>query len=319
MKKAIVAGAGGFIGSHLVKFLKKKGYQVTGIDIKNPDFSNSQADKYIIADLRDPKAVKKHLHKAEELYMLAADMGGMGYISCNGPQIVHDNAIINLNLLQRAAELKIGRVFFASSACVYPEEKQMTVNNKGLKESDAYPAGPDTAYGWEKIFTEQACMSYSKELGLNTRIARFHNIYGPEGTYDGGREKSPAALCRKIALANDEDTIEVWGDGKQTRSYCYIDDCLEGVFKLMQSDYSQPINIGSDRLVTINQMVNIISKIANKKIKKRYDLTKPQGVRGRNSDNSLVKKTLKWSPKISLEQGLKETYQWINKQLKEKN
>lgn len=318
VKTAIVAGAGGFIGSHLVKFLKQKGYQVTGIDIKKPDFSPSAADKFILADLRDAKQVKKHLHKANELYMLAADMGGMGYISCNGPQIVHDNAIINLNLLQRAAELKIGRVFFSSSACVYPEDKQLKTKVTALKESDAYPASPDTAYGWEKIFTEQACLSYQKELGLTVRIARFHNIYGPEGTYDGGREKSPAALCRKIAKAKKNDQIEVWGDGKQTRSYCYIDDCLEGIFKLMHSEYSQPLNIGSDHLVSVNKMVDIIAKIADKKITKKYDLSKPQGVRGRNSDNTLLKKTLNWEPQINLEDGLRKTYHWIEEQLTKK-
>ncbi|MCB9813398.1 MAG: NAD-dependent epimerase/dehydratase family protein [Pseudomonadales bacterium] len=316
MKTAIITGAGGFIGSHLAKFLKKKGYFVTGIDIKKPEFSKTAADKFIIADLRDPKIVKKHLYKVDELYMLAADMGGMGFISCNGPQIVHNNAIINLNLLHRSAELRIGKVFFSSSACAYPEEKQLSTKNSGLKEQEAYPANPDTAYGWEKIFTEQTCMAYHKELGLKIAIARFHNIYGPEGTYEGGREKSPAALCRKIAMAKKTDSINVWGDGKQTRSYCYIDDCLEGIFKLMQSDYDMPLNIGSDRLVTINKMVDIIAKIAKKKISKHYDLSKPQGVRGRNSDNTLIKKTLEWSPKITIEEGLEKTYKWIDSQLK---
>lgn len=315
-KIAIVAGAGGFIGSHLVSFLKTKKYFVIGIDIKKPEFSKSQADEFFLADLRDATKVKKYLKNADELYMLAADMGGMGYISCNGPQIVHDNAIVNLNLLQRASELKIKKVFFSSSACVYPEEKQLSTSIKGLKEKDAYPANPDTAYGWEKVFTEQACLAYHQDLGLDVRIARFHNIYGPEGTFDGGREKSPAALCRKIAQAKKNGTIEVWGDGKQTRSYCYIDDCLEGVYRLMQSDYTQPLNIGSDRLVTINQMVDMIAKIAGKKIKKKYDLNKPQGVRGRNSDNTLLKKTLNWEPQITLEEGLKKTYDWIENQLK---
>lgn len=318
MKKAIIAGAGGFIGSHLVKYLKTKGYHVTGIDIKKPDFSETAADTFFQGDLRNPQFVKNCITKADELYMLAADMGGMGYISCNGSQIVHDNAIINLNLLQRASEQKIGKVFFSSSACVYPEEKQLDTKNPGLKETDAYPANPDTAYGWEKIFTEQACRSYRDEYGLNVRIARFHNIFGPEGTYEGGREKSPAAICRKIALAKKEDTIEVWGDGEQTRSYCYIDDCLEGIYTLMHSDYSEPINIGSDELVTINNMVDIVSRIANKKISKKYDLTKPQGVRGRNSDNTLVKKKLDWEPKTTLENGLKRTYFWIEKQISKK-
>ncbi len=317
-KTAIVAGAGGFIGSHLVTFLKNKGYFVTGIDIKKPDFSKSTADEFILADLRDTSLVNKYLKYADELYMLAADMGGMGYISCNGPQIVHDNAIINLNLLQKATELKIGKVFFSSSACVYPEELQTKSRIKGLRETDAYPANPDTAYGWEKIFTEQACLSYQKDLGLNVRIARFHNIYGPEGTYEGGREKSPAALCRKIAKAKKNDAIEVWGDGKQTRSYCYIDDCLEGIYLLMQSDYKMPLNIGSDRLVTVNKMVDMIAKIANKTIDKKYDLSKPQGVRGRNSDNTLLKEVLNWEPQTTLEEGLEKTYNWISNQLKKK-
>lgn len=313
-KTAIVAGAGGFIGSHMVTYLKNKRYTVTGFDLKKPDFSESTADSFIIADLRDKQQIAKHFHKADELYMLAADMGGMGFISCKSPQIVHNNAIINLNLLQAAVDFGIPRTFFSSSACVYPEEKQMTSENTGLKESDAIPAHPDTAYGWEKLFSEQACLAY-QELGLQTRIARFHNIYGPGGTYDGGREKAPAALCRKIAKAQKKDSIEVWGDGEQTRSFCYIDDCVEGVYKLMQSDYALPVNIGSEELVTINQMVDMIAGFANKKISKNYDLTKPQGVRGRNSDNTLVEKMTGWKPKINLKTGLKKTYHWINDQI----
>jgi GDP-D-mannose 3', 5'-epimerase len=316
MKKAIITGAGGFIGAHLVKYLKKKGYFVKGIDLKKPQFSKTHADKFIIADLRDLSQVKKHITKTDELYMLAADMGGMGFISCNGPQIVNNNAIINLNTLKVASEVGIKKVFFSSSACVYPEEKQMKTNNKGLKESDAYPANPDTAYGWEKIFIEQVCKTYNDELGMNIKVARFHNIYGPEGTYDGGREKSPAALCRKIAKTKNNGEIEVWGDGKQTRSYCYIDDCLEGVYTLMHSKHNQPINVGSDRLVTINKMVKIISEVANKNVSIKYDLTKPQGVRGRNSNNKNVEKILKWKTNITLEEGLKKTYNWIQSQIK---
>jgi GDP-D-mannose 3',5'-epimerase len=315
MKKAIITGAGGFIGSHLTNFLKKKGYYVKGIDLKKPEFSTSQADEFIIADLRDPKQANKHITNADELYMLAADMGGIGFISCNNSQIVHNSSLINLNSLENAAKNRINKIFYSSSACIYPEEKQLKTKNTGLKESDAYPANPDTTYGWEKLFIEQACLAYANDYNIDIKIARFHNIYGPEGTFQGGREKSPAAICRKIALAKKNGQINVWGDGKQTRSYCYIDDCCEGVFKLMNSDNNEPINIGSDRLVTINQLVDIIAKISKKKISKEYDLTKPQGVRGRNSDNTLLKETLNWEPNIPLEEGLEETYNWIKSQL----
>ena len=315
MKKAIITGAGGFIGSHLTTFLKKKGYHVKGIDIKYPDFSEVQADEFIIADLRDPIQASKNITKADELYMLAADMGGVGFISCNNSQIAHNSTLINLNSLENAKKANIKKIFFSSSACVYPEEKQLDVKNHGLKESDALPAHPDTVYGWEKLFIEQACLAYAKDYKLDIKIARFHNIFGPKGTFQGGREKSPAAICRKIALAKKKDSIKVWGDGNQTRSYCYIDDCCEGIFKLMNSKYQKPINIGSDRLVTINQLVDIIAKISNKKITKKYDLTKPQGVRGRNSDNTLLRKILKWEPKIPLEKGLEKTYKWIESQL----
>ena len=315
-KKAIVTGAGGFIGSHLVRFLKEKGYWVKGIDVKYPEFSETAADEFSLVDLRDPEKTREAFQEVDELYMLAADMGGMGFISCHGAQIVHNNALINLNSLEVAKELRIKKVFFASSACVYPEEKQLDEKNLGLKETDAYPANPDTAYGWEKLFIEQACAAYARDYAMELRVARFHNIYGPEGTFQGGREKSPAAISRKIALAKKEDEIEVWGDGKQSRSYCYIDDCCEGVYRLMQSNCKKVLNIGSDRLVTVNKLVDIVANIAEKKISKKYDLTKPQGVRGRNSDNTLLKKELSWEPEVSLEKGLENTYRWILSQLK---
>ena len=315
IKKAIVTGAGGFVGSHLVRFLKNKGYWVKGIDIKNPQFSESVADEFSLVDLRDPQKTEEAFLAVDELYMLAADMGGMGFISCHGAQIVHNNALINLNSLEAAKNLGIKKIFFASSACVYPEEKQLDEKNLGLKETDAYPANPDTAYGWEKLFIEQACAAYARDYAMELRIARFHNIYGPEGAFKGGREKSPAALSRKIAVAKKEDEIMVWGDGKQSRSYCYIDDCCEGISRLMQSDCKKVINIGSDRLVSINELVDIIANIANKKISKKYDLSKPQGVRGRNSDNTLLRKELSWEPQISLEEGLSKTYDWILAQI----
>lgn len=315
MRKAIVTGAGGFIGSHLVEFLKKKKYFVVGIDIKKPQFSKSYADKFILADLRDEKKARKVISKSDELYMLAADMGGVEYITTTRAKIVHNNSLINLNSLESAHKNKISKVFFSSSACVYPYFKQTSRKSTSLKERDAIPAEPDTVYGWEKLFTEQACLAYEKDYDLQIRIARFHNIYGPQGIYKGGREKSPAAICRKIAQAKNGDSIEVWGDGKQLRSYCYIDDCLEGLYKLMQSDYSKPLNIGSDRLISIDGLVDTVAKVSGKKIIKNYDLSKPQGVRSRNSDNTLTKKILSWEPSVSLEKGLTKTYQWIEKQV----
>jgi len=318
-KTAIVTGAGGFIGSHLVKYLKAKNYFVKGIDIKYPEFSKTEADEFVIADLRDSASTRKAITKVDELYMLAADMGGMGFISCHGAQIVHNNAIINLNTLEVAKDRAIKKIFFASSACVYPEEKQLSTSNLVLKETDAYPANPDTDYGWEKLFIEKSAAAYARDYNLEMRIARFHNIYGPEGTYDGGREKAPAAICRKVAQAQKKDDIEVWGDGKQSRSYCFIEDCCEGIYRLMQSDCDQVLNIGSDRLVSVDELVEIVAKIAGKDISKDYDLTKPQGVRGRNSDNTLLKEKLDWEPVISLEDGLKKTYDWISLELSKKN
>lgn len=317
MKKAIVTGAGGFIGSHFVRFLKKKNYTVLGIDIKHPQYTKTSADVFVIGDLRNPVVAKKNISSAQEVYMFAADMGGMGYIDHVRAKIMHDNVLINANTLEAARRAKVVNVFFASSACVYPLEIQERSNNTGLKEEDALPAHPDTMYGWEKLYGEMFCKSYALDYGMNVHVARFHNIYGPEGAYDGGREKSIAALCRKIAQAKSGDAIEVWGDGKQTRSYCYIDDCCEGVYRLMHSSYLEPVNIGSSELVGINALIDKIARIAGKDIKKQYDLTKPQGVRGRNSDNTLIRKILHWEPKTPLDEGLKHTYQWIHDRLYE--
>ncbi len=314
MKSAIVTGAGGFIGSHFVTYLKNKGYElVIGIDVKKPEFSKSSADKFVIADLRDLSKVKKAFSKVDEVYMFAADMGGVGYIQKVNAPIISNNVLINVNTINVAHELGIKDIFFASSACVYPQELQEKVKVTGLKESLALPAHPDSPYGWEKLFTEQLAAAYNKDYGMRIRVARFHNIYGPEGTYDGGREKAPAAICRKVALA--KNTISIWGDGKQTRSFCYITDCCDGVYKLMKAKFFEPLNIGSTELISINDMVDLVSVFENKKLQKKHDLSQPQGVRGRNSDNEKIKKVLNWEPKISLETGLKETYFWIKDQL----
>jgi GDP-D-mannose 3', 5'-epimerase len=315
MKKAIITGAGGFIGSHLAKYLKKKGYFVIGIDLKHPEYSPTAADDFRICDLRDQEALNTAFEKADELYMLAADMGGIGYISQDEAHIMRNNILINVNSLEGARVHGIKKAFFASSACVYPRSKQKVLLT-GLKEEDAIPAEPDSGYGWEKLFVEQLVVAYGVDFGIKTRIARFHNIFGWEGTFDGGREKSPAAICRKIAQASNGDAVEIWGDGEQKRSYCFVDDCCEGVFKLMNSNFSLPLNIGSDRVVTLNQLFDIVADIASKKLTKKYDTSKPQGVRERNSDNTLLKKVLKWEPRISLEDGLAKTYRWIESELK---
>lgn len=312
-KRIAILGAGGFIGHHLVKYLKDKGYWVRGIDIKYPEWEKSSADEFIIQDLRYPAY---HLFKdIDEVYHLAADMGGIGYIETHKADIVFNNTMIDMMVLKACQEQNVGKFLFTSSACVYPAYLQDTINPFPLKEEEAYPAEPEDGYGWEKLMMERTCRHFREDYGLQTYIARFHNIYGTHCTYDGGKEKSPAALCRKIAFAKDGEAIQIWGDGKQKRSYCYVDDCVEGLYKLMQSDYHEPINIGTDRVVSINEMVDIIANISHKLIFTDYEPNQPQGVRGRNADITKAKEILNWQPQISLEEGLTKLYQWIEKQL----
>jgi nucleoside-diphosphate-sugar epimerase len=315
--KVLVTGAGGFIGHHLVTYLKERGYWVRGVDIKLPEFSKTDADEFELLDLRRWDNCLQATRGIDEVYGLAADMGGMGYISFNNAIILRNNSLINFHTLEASRINGVKRYFYTSSACVYPEYRQMEVDVMPLKEEDAYPAQPQDAYGWEKLITERLCLEYRRDFGLETRIVRFHNIFGPQGTWDGGREKAPAALCRKVAIAklNGISEIEIWGDGEQTRSFCYIDDCLTGIYKLMSSDYREPLNLGQDRLISINELADLIMEIAGVKLTKRH-VEGPQGVRGRNSDNTLLQKVLGWAPEISLEEGLRRTYEWIEVQVK---
>ena len=316
-EKVLVTGGCGFIGSHFANYMKNKGHWVRVADAKPKEqcYLKLKADEVDRIDLRDFESCLIETKDIDWVFNFAANMGGIGFITKIGADVMHDNALININMMESCRKNDVKRVFFSSSACIYPSYRQETPEVEPLKEEYALPAEPDQFYGWEKLFTEKLMEAYKKDYGLDARITRFHNIYGPFGTYEGGREKAPAALCRKVAMAKDGDSIEIWGDGKQTRSFLYIDDALEAVYKLMQSNYSKPLNIGSDELISIDELANLIIEISGKNIGKKYDLSKPQGVRGRNADLQLIKKVLDWKPKTSYKEGLTRTYRWILEQV----
>jgi len=313
--RVLVTGAAGFIGHHLVNYLRARNYWVRGADLAPPQYEPTRANEFLEVDLRVWDNTLRATEGIDEVYNLAANMGGIGFIESHKAEIMRDSSLINLHMIEGARQNGVKRFLFSSSACVYPGYLQSGADVTPLKEEDAYPADAEDGYGWEKLVMERQCRHYHEDYGLETRVVRFHNIYGELGTYDGGREKSPAAICRKVALADDGDTIEVWGDGEQTRSYCHVADCVEGIHRLMRSDYDQPLNLGTERLVKINELVDIVANIAGKTIHKTHDLTKPQGVRGRNSDNSRLRQVLGWEPSISLEEGLTRTYRWIREEL----
>jgi GDP-D-mannose 3', 5'-epimerase len=317
MKNALVCGAGGFIGSHLVKRLKAEGFWVRGVDLKHPEYSPSPADDFLVADLRDPSACRAALDRSfDETYQLAADMGGAGFVFTgeNDADIMHNSALINLNVLEALRDRRGAKVFYSSSACMYPEHNQADPQNPNCAESSAYPANPDSEYGWEKLFSERLYLAFHRNHGIEARIARYHNIFGPEGTWRGGREKAPAAICRKVAEAVDGDEVEIWGDGLQTRSFLYVDECIEGTLRLMRSDWTGPVNIGSQEMVTINRLLATVAEIAGKRLAVRH-VEGPQGVRGRNSDNRLIHQRLGWRPSALLKDGLAKTYEWIAAQV----
>lgn len=318
MKTALVCGAGGFIGGHLVKQLKREGFWVRGVDVKFHEYAETEADDFVIADLREPANCRAVIDRRfDEVYQLAADMGGAGFIFTgeNDADIMHNSATINLNVLDACYKRNVRTIFYSSSACMYPAYNQEDPDNPKCSEDSAYPAAPDSEYGWEKLFSERLFLAYRRNHGMNAHVARYHNIFGPEGTWTGGREKAPAAVCRKIAMAKSGDAIEVWGDGKQTRSFLYVDECVEGTTRLLRSDFAGPVNIGSEEMVTINQLVDIVADIAGKKIEKNH-IPGPQGVRGRNSDNRLIREKRDWAPSQSLRAGLEKSYAWIEAQVR---
>jgi len=313
--RALVTGAGGFIGHHLVKYLVNKGYWVRGVDITYPEYELSPAHEFEILDLRRFDNCLVATRGVDEVYHLAADMGGIGYITAYHAEIARNSAMINLHTLEAARINQAKRFLFSSSACIYPQYLQKSPEVANLKEDDAYPAEPEEGYGTEKLFMEELCKYYHEDYGFETRVVRFHNVYGPLGTYEGGKEKAPAAISRKVALAADGDEIEVWGDGQQTRSFMHVGDCVEGIHRIVRSEYSQPLNLGTDELVTVNQLVDLVAEVAGKSVVKRHDLSKPQGVRGRNSDNTKLREVLGWEPQIPLREGLVPTYRWIESEL----
>ncbi|HEY4062611.1 MAG TPA: NAD-dependent epimerase/dehydratase family protein [Puia sp.] len=319
-KKALVCGAGGFIGGHLVNRLKKEGYWVRGVDIKRNEYGNTNSDEFVLGDLRDPIVCKKVLEGGiDEVYQLAADMGGAGYIFTgeHDADVMHNSALCNINVLAASKDAGVKKIFYSSSACMYPEHNQLDPDNPKCSEDSAYPANPDSEYGWEKLFSERLYLSYYRNYGVQVRIARFHNIFGPQGTWDGGKEKAPAAMCRKVAESAEGGVIEVWGDGKQTRSFLYIDECLEAVRRLMESDFTGPVNVGSEEMISINDFAKMVIGISGKNLTIK-NISGPTGVRGRNSDNKLIKEKLDWQPSQPLKKGMEMTYAWISERVKEK-